>query len=71
MQQKAMENLDLVAVQAAFDVILAELGPDKLDDVIETTLARCAVKRSRRPHARRLLETAFALLLERKTQGMA
>ena len=65
MENNEIPDLPLTDVQAAFDAILAEFGPESLDDIIETTLARCAIKQSRRPHARLLLRTAFSILQAR------
>ena len=52
-----------------FVSILGEFGMTEIDDVIDTAIVRCGVKKSRREHARRLIETAFDVLLEIKGVG--
>ena len=54
-----------------FVSILGEFGMTEIDDVIDTAIVRCGVKKSRREHARRLIETAFDVLLEIKGVGQS
>ena len=41
---------------------------DTLSDVIEVAMTRCKVKKSRRPHFRRVTEEAFKVALERSAR---
>lgn len=57
---------ELNDLMSEFMSILVGLGMTEVDDIIDTAIARCCVKKGRVPAARKLIETAFEILHEHK-----
>jgi hypothetical protein len=53
-----------------FISIMVDLGPVEVDDIIDTAIARCKVRKGRIPAARKLIETAFEILHEYKAANV-